>query len=223
IENINCDDINSANRIGIPNQDQRDLFAKLRQCPNVIPKPIQALEKLIMKNNDNPEWVGLSCEEILEQIDCENCPPLIILPPKLEICTLSDDVRNLMTLFIKNYVPKAGEENVAGKLSPAQVDLLYQHINACNAVIEFLNTGIIRQPIILPPPPVSPPPSDNNTPPTTEEPSSTPEPTTAPTPTRTPVVPVVPPITTVVDTRVVIQPLEPPPLAQDEAQPELLL
>lgn len=204
ITEITCDDVNSANHIGNPNQDHLNLFRKLIECRNeniVILKPIWTLEKLIINNDDIASLLNLSCEELIANTYCAStdCISNIILPPALQICALSEDDRALMTLFIKNYVPKAGEEGVNGKLSQAQLDLIYADINSCDAVIEFLNTGVIRQPIKLPPPIESLPPSDDDN--NQNTPEVTPVPTLAPTS---------PPVTLTPTTTIVVKALTPP-------------
>ncbi|MCL4256658.1 MAG: hypothetical protein KJ043_23070, partial [Anaerolineae bacterium] len=116
-------------------------------------------------SNDLVSLLDLSCEELLANIYCtdKDCTPNIELPLELQICALSNEDKQLMILFIKNYVPQAGEESGEGKLSQAQLDLIYADINPCDSIIEFLNTGVIRQPIELPPPVVVlPPPSDDD-------------------------------------------------------------
>lgn len=138
-----CDEINSANRIGTPTQDQLNLLAKFRQCPaELIPHPIRLLEKFISRDNVKPEWLNLSCEELIEQSDCENCAP-IQLPPELEACIMNEEDRALMNLFIKNH---------AETLNSNDLTNLYTSINPCHAVVDYLNTGIIVAPIVIPDP-----------------------------------------------------------------------
>ena len=143
LNNMVCDEINSANRIGTPTQDQLNLLVKLRECPaELVPHPIRLLEKFITRDNVKLEWLNLSCEELIEQADCENCTP-IQLPPELEVCIMNDEDRELMNLFIKNH---------AETLNSTDLTNLYTAINPCHAVVDYLNTGIIVAPIVIPDP-----------------------------------------------------------------------
>ncbi len=142
IENMVCDEINSANRIGTPTQDQLDLLAKLRQCPDLIPRPINLLEKFIIQDNVKPEWLTVSCEDLIIASECADCAP-IELPAELETCILNNEDRALMTLFIKNHAELLNSSDLAN---------LYTAINPCHAVVTYLNTGIITPPIIIPTP-----------------------------------------------------------------------
>lgn len=142
IDEMLCEEINSANRIGTPTQDQLDLLGKLCQCRDLIPRPISLLEKFIMRDNIKPEWLNLSCEELLIASDCTDCAP-IELPNELEVCILNDEDRAMMTLFIKNH---------AGLLNSSDLTNLYTAINPCHAVVTYLNTGIITPPILIPDP-----------------------------------------------------------------------
>ncbi|MCL4255087.1 MAG: hypothetical protein KJ043_15085, partial [Anaerolineae bacterium] len=167
-----------------------------------------------INNDDLASLLDLSCEELLTNTYCSgtNCTSDVVLPPELQICTLSDDDLALMTLFVKNYVPKEGEESVEGKLSQAQLDLIYADINSCDAVIQFLNTGVIRQPIELPPPVVVlPPPSDD------DNNQNPPEVTPVPTPESTSI-----PVVLVPTTTIEIKALT-PPISENNKVPENML
>ena len=163
LNNMVCDEINSANRIGTPTQEQLDLLGKLRQCPaELVSHPIRLLEKFISRDNVKPEWLDLSCEALIEQADCENCGS-VDLPSELEACIMNNEDRALMNLFFKNH---------AQTLNSTDLTNLYTAINPCHAVVDYLNTGIIVAPIVIP----TPSPTEEITP----EPlnTTTPEPVT---------------------------------------------
>ncbi|MDX2075369.1 MAG: thrombospondin type 3 repeat-containing protein [bacterium] len=139
VTDVNCMAINSANRMNIPTESQLALYAKLRECQVI--NPLNTLETLIMTNNDAID-LTLSCDTFIEKLTCEDCPP-IELPIELVSCVLNDADWGLMTLFLKNHMPLLTEN---------QLDDLYRDINPCDAITTYLNTGIIRLPIELPPP-----------------------------------------------------------------------